>query len=65
MPEVQNTIAFLLSVSRAEHPSCSAEGLNEGGRPVLSERTLRQLQAAWPRLQGALQAAPWWEMKRK
>lgn len=26
------------------HPSCSTEGLNEGGRPVLSEQTLRQLQ---------------------
>ncbi|CAJ1390236.1 unnamed protein product [Effrenium voratum] len=52
---VQNTLAFLLSVSRAEHPSCSSEGLNEGGRPVLSEQTLRQLQAAWPRLRAALQ----------
>ncbi|CAL1133950.1 unnamed protein product, partial [Cladocopium goreaui] len=53
---VQNTMAFLLSVSRAEHPSCSTEGLNEGGRPVLSEQTLRQLQAAWPRMRNALQA---------
>lgn len=52
---VQNTMAFLLSVSRAEHPSCHTEGLNEGGRPVLSEHTLRQLQAAWPRMRQALQ----------
>jgi len=32
--------------TRSRHPSCHTEGLNEGGRPVLSEHTLRQLQAS-------------------
>ncbi len=55
---MQSTLSFLVSISRAQHPSCSMENLSEGGRPLLGERSLGRMQAVWPRLRAALLDSP-------